>query len=151
MSLIVPRYAARSDLSTFDKARFSLDDRVEHDEAARALYRALYRNLPAWLSLPFVVAAIFSALPAFCVAMVVGVAGEGLEDWLDIELHPSVGLIAALLVLGGFYAAAIHENPWCWLLVPACIISLAAFWFGLLMNDYDYELDRVEKKGRYAC
>jgi hypothetical protein len=158
MSFILGRYASRGDLSTFDKVHFSLTTRIEESARMRAFYRALYRDAPAWAHLTLLLLGILGAIPLMIATIPCMIFSASIEDtWGENVLEAFDQLpgfiVFMALFLGTFIfeiAIAIQRSPWFWLLIPACACSFLAFWFGLLMNDYDMELDRVEKKGRYA-
>jgi hypothetical protein len=150
MPFVLARYASRSDLSLFDKLCFSLQDRVETSERARAFYDWLYRKQPAPINVTLMIVAVVSAIPILMPILAIGCLLEPFEDPLD---NRAGEVFAWLLVLSGIiavYAMLVSQSPWALLLVPAGVGSLASFWFGLTMHDYDQELDKIEKKGWYT-
>ena len=137
-------FANRSDLSRFDKLRFTVEERVEDNQRVRALYRR-YFFAPGWISGSIDTFCILSVIVPF---MLAALCEEVVKKIIGDDNHDGpAGLV--LYLLGVLVLAWFH--PMGLALAGLTLWAVLVLWFCFsVMDDYSQELQREADKKKLA-
>jgi hypothetical protein len=131
--VISPTYTNRTDLSRWDKIRYSFEEKVENALWARQVCR-LYLQLPKCLQGTLEMA-------AFLIPVIVLGIFDHTAKFLICDDEPSSSILGGLLcatVLG----AITYFTPLGWIMIGWMAIFFVGFWFSEIMRDHRKSLER---------
>ena len=136
-------FANRSDLSRFDKFRFTVEERVAENARIRALYRKYFFS-PCWVSGSIDAFCIFSVMVPFALA---ALCGEVVKKIIgDDRYEGAAGLVIYLLGVLAF--AWFH--PLGLVLTGLTLWATLVLWFCFgVMDEYGQELWREAEKKKW--
>lgn len=129
-------YADRTDLSTFEKWKFTFEERVEQNAYVRSFYRRC-SFLPWWVKDILEITWFLSGLPPLIIAKIIELLAQAILDGRSGESHSeSVGLVLFLVIL--FTITYFHWAGW--ILILMTLQFIGGLWFSAVMYDYGEEL-----------